>query len=145
MRKRKDYPFRSFEEEIESKISEKKYKVAFTNQEFLLREDLRSVRLLLEYKNAEIVLDENNIQSTVVICGSSRIITKEQAEEEYTIARQYAENYPRDKKGQMDLIKAKKKLEMSEFYEASRQLAIRISSSKRARENGEFVILTGGG
>lgn len=145
MRSHKDYPFRSFEEEIESKRKAKKFKLAFTDEDFLLRKDLRSVRLLLEYKKAEVVLDEQNIQSTIVICGSSRIISKEQAEEEYELARQYANRYPRDKKGLIDLAKAKKRLEMSEFYEASRGLAIRIASSKRARKQGEFVVLTGGG
>ncbi len=145
MKKRKDYPFRSYEEEIEHRKSTKKYKLAFTDEDFLLREDLRSVRLLLEYKKAEIVLDEQNIQSTVVVCGSSRIISKEQAHAEYDIARRYADRYPRDKQGQYDLKLAKKKLEMSEFYEASRALAILISSSKEARHAGEFVILTGGG
>lgn len=145
MKKRKDYPFRSFEEEIEQRRATKKYKIAFTDEDFLLREDLRSVRLLLEYKKAEILLDEQNIQSTIVICGSSRILSKEQALCEYEIAKRYAEQYPRDKQGQSDLKLAQKKLEMSRFYESSRELAILISSSKQARQQGEFVILTGGG
>lgn len=145
MKKRKDYPFRSYEEEIEQRRGTKKYSLAFTDEEFLLREDLRSVRLLLEYKKAETVLNEQHIQSTIVICGSSRIISKEQAQSEYEMAKQYAERCPRDKQGQKDLQFAKKRLEMSEFYDASRELAILISSSAQARQDGEFVILTGGG
>lgn len=145
MKKRKDYPFHSYEEEIEKHKSAKKYKLAFTDEEFLLREDLRSVRLLLEYKKAETILNEQHIQSTIVVCGSSRILPKDQAQTEYEIAKRYAEHFPRDKQGQRDLKLARKKLEMSGFYEAARQLAILISSSQQARQQGEFVILTGGG
>lgn len=145
MKKRKDYPFLSVEEEVSSKRAKKKFKLAFTDEDFLLREDLRSVRLLLEYKKAEVVLNEQNIQSTIVICGSSRFQSREQAQQEYTQAVAYVKKFPKDMQGQADLKLAEKQLEMSDFYEASRQLAVRISSSKRARKEGEFVILTGGG
>jgi hypothetical protein len=143
MKERKDYPFHSAEEELFSK--RKKFKLAFTDEDFLLCKELRSVRLLLEYKKAEMVLDKQNIQSTIVVCGSSRFVSKEQAQLEFDQAEDYSRKYPNDPEAEKDLKLTKKQLEMSEFYEASRQLAIRITSSKRARKEGEFVILTGGG
>jgi len=90
-------------------------------------------------------LDKQNIQSTIVVCGSSRFVSKEQAQLEFDQAEDYSRKYPNDPEAEKDLKLTKKQLEMSEFYEASRQLAIRITSSKRARKEGEFVILTGGG
>lgn len=145
MKKRKDYPFHSVEEEVSSQKDKKKFKLAFTDEDFLLREELRSVRLLLEYKKAEMLLDEQNIQSTIVICGSSRFLPNDQAQAEYDQAVKYSEKYPKEEEGLRDLKLAKKQLQMSEFYEASRKLAVRVSSSKRARKEGDFVILTGGG
>jgi len=145
MKERKDYPFHSAEEEVRSKRETKKFKLAFTDEDFLLCKELRSVRLLLEYKKAEMVLDKQNIQSTIVVCGSSRFVSKEQAQLEFDQAEDYSRKYPNDPEAEKDLKLTKKQLEMSEFYEASRQLAIRITSSKRARKEGEFVILTGGG
>lgn len=145
MKKRKHYPFQSVTEELESTPKHKKFKFAFTDEEFLLREDLRSVRLLLEYKKAEIIFKEQHIHSTIVICGSSRTLPKEQAQQQYEKAKIYAAHNAHDRGAEISLTKAKKILEMSQFYEDSRQLAVTISSSERAKKQGEFVIVTGGG
>ncbi len=145
MKKRKDYPFHSIEEEVESKLSKSKFKLAFTDEAFLLREELRSVRLLLEYRKAEIVLDEKHIHSTIPVCGSSRFIARETAQAEIERIETYCEQYPKDIQAKNELKKAQKQLQMSEYYESALTLAKRISSSKRASRGGEFVILTGGG
>lgn len=145
MKKRRHYPFQSVVEELESTPKHKKFKFAFTDEDFLLREDIRSVRLLLEYKKAEIIFKEQHIHSTIVICGSSRTLSREQAEIAYEKAKKNATMHPQDTAVQGHLVKAKKVLEMSRFYEESRQLAIKISSSEQAKRQGEFVIVTGGG
>ena len=49
------------------------YKLAFTDTEFLMREELRPVRLQLELLKPQMVLDERGVKSTVVLMGSARI------------------------------------------------------------------------
>lgn len=49
------------------------YRLAFTDTGFLLREELRPVRLQLELLKAQMVLDEHGIRSTVVMFGGARI------------------------------------------------------------------------
>ena len=49
------------------------YKLAFQDDEFLLREDLRPVRFQLELLKPELLLDEAKIKSTLVFYGSARI------------------------------------------------------------------------
>src|SRR6476660_10538127 len=49
------------------------YKLAFQDEEFLLREDLRPVRFQLELLKPELLLDEAGIASTFVFYGSARI------------------------------------------------------------------------
>ena len=56
------------------------YRLAFQDPEFLLRDDLRSVRLQLELLKPEIILREQHIESTVVVFGSSRLVDPETAE-----------------------------------------------------------------
>lgn len=49
------------------------YRLAFTDTEFLLREELRPVRLQLELLKPQLVMDERGIKSTVVMFGGARI------------------------------------------------------------------------
>ena len=49
------------------------YKLAFQDEKFLLREDLRPVRFQLELLKPELLLDEAKIGSTFVMYGSARI------------------------------------------------------------------------
>src|SRR5919112_4399426 len=57
------------------------YKLAFQDNEFLLREDLRPVRFQLELLKPELLLNEANIASTFVMYGSARIPSPEEADE----------------------------------------------------------------
>ncbi|MEJ2102936.1 MAG: hypothetical protein P8X68_23645, partial [Desulfobacterales bacterium] len=57
------------------------YRLAYQDQEFLLRDELRPVRLQLELLKPELILQENHIESTVVIFGSARIPDPETAED----------------------------------------------------------------
>src|SRR5437016_11834337 len=56
------------------------YKLAFQDSEFLLREDLRPVRLQLELLKPELLLNEANIGSTFVFYGSARIPAPDMAD-----------------------------------------------------------------
>ena len=49
------------------------YQLAFTDTDFLVRPELRPVRMQLELLKPELIQQELNIQSTVVIFGSARI------------------------------------------------------------------------
>ena len=52
---------------------ESAYRLAFTDTDFLLREELRPVRMQLELLKPEMVQSEQGIESTIVIFGSARI------------------------------------------------------------------------
>src|SRR3954453_22870789 len=56
------------------------YKLAFQDSEFLLREDLRPVRFLLELLKPELLLNEAGISSTFVFYGSARVPSPETAD-----------------------------------------------------------------
>ena len=48
------------------------FRMAFADSEFLLREELRPVRLQLELQKAELIQQEQGVESTVVVFGSAR-------------------------------------------------------------------------
>ncbi|WP_312529570.1 LOG family protein [Paracoccus sp. (in: a-proteobacteria)] len=49
------------------------YRLAFVDNDFMLREELRPVRLQLELLKPQMILDERGIDSTVVMFGGARI------------------------------------------------------------------------
>jgi hypothetical protein len=49
------------------------YRLAFADADFLTREELRPVRLQLELLKPEMVMDQEGIESTIVLFGGSRI------------------------------------------------------------------------
>jgi len=49
------------------------FKVAALDEDFLLSEDMRGVRFMLEYSKAELLLKRQRIASTIVVFGSARI------------------------------------------------------------------------
>ncbi|OHC98018.1 MAG: Rossman fold protein, TIGR00730 family [Sphingomonadales bacterium GWF1_63_6] len=111
------------------------YRLAFQDNEFLLREDLRPVRFQLELLKPQLLMDEARIESTFVFYGSARIPEPDQAQ-----ARIDAATTPQQRKIAENLA-AK-----ARYYEEARALA-RIAAEYPVNEAGcrHFVVCSGGG
>ena len=118
------------------------YSLAFLDTEFLLRDELRPVRLQLELLKPELILQEQHIESTVVIYGSARIPDPETAEANLVSAQaDYRENGA-DPVLARRVELARKALENSKYYEEARKLGTQIS---RNTGKDKLVVVTGGG
>jgi len=104
------------------------YRLAFDDTEFLLRDELRPVRLQLELLKPETILRERGIESTVVIFGSSRIPE------------------PGDKPTTAATPEIAAKLRQKDhYYDEARKLA-RLASEEAMKHYGrEYVVCSGGG
>ena len=113
----------------------KSYRLAFQDTEFLLREELRPVRFQLELLKTEMLLEEANIASTLVIYGSARIPEPDKADVLIATATD-----DRSK------IIAERMKDKSRYYEESRKLA-RLASECAITDEGQrhFVVCSGGG
>src|SRR3954454_5702560 len=111
------------------------YRLAFQDNEFLLREDLRPVRFQLELLKPELLLNEANIGSTFVFYGSARIPAPDMAD-----ALIAAATNPEQEKI-AERLKAK-----AHYYDVARELA-RLASGCGTDEEGKkhFVVCSGGG
>jgi len=135
--------FPTAQEEAESLIPpsryggpESAYKLAFTDTQFLLREELRPVRMQLELLKPELVQKERGIESTIVIFGSARVLAPEEA------ARQLA---TAQAKGEASSLKrAQMQVMMSRYYEEARRFAALVTERSRDLHTPIFVV-TGGG
>ena len=99
------------------------YRLAFDDPDFLLRDELRPVRLQLELLKPELDLDARGIQSTVVLFGGARIPSP----------------------GARDGARTSALRDMSGYYEEARRFARMITERSVATDCTENVIVTGGG
>ncbi|MGS1016431.1 LOG family protein [Allosphingosinicella humi] len=111
------------------------YRLAFQDQDFLLRQDLRPIRFQLELLKPELLLDEAGIESTFVFYGSARI--PEPAKADALIETAATDTQRRI----AERLKAKAK-----YYDEARKLA-RIASrvAPDAQGKKQFVVCSGGG
>ena len=101
------------------------YRLAFADDDFLCRDELRPVRLQLELLKPEMLMAEYGIASTVVLFGGARIPRPEEK----------------------DQARTQTLADLSHFYEEARKFARLITERSNANGDGqkENVIVTGGG
>ncbi|MCR8549016.1 LOG family protein [Salipiger sp. P9] len=99
------------------------YRLAFADEAFLCRDELRPVRLQLELLKPQLILDERRIESTVVLFGGARIPSP----------------------AQKHTARTQTLADLSHFYEEARLFAQKMTAKSVASGNREFVVATGGG
>jgi uncharacterized protein (TIGR00730 family) len=96
------------------------YALAFADPEFMCRDELRPVRLQLELLKPELMLDEQGIESTIVMFGGARI----------------------PEPAKKDAARTKTLADLSKYYDEARKFAKLMTQMGGAGQN---VIVTGGG
>lgn len=121
------------------------YELAFTDDDFLLREELRPVRLQLELLKPELLLNEQGIDSTLAIFGSARIHNKEAALTEVKRLELEIDAQPENLKLQRELGTARRKLDNSKYYDEAKKLAQIATEDCKNNKELNLVVVTGGG
>ncbi len=121
------------------------YRLAEEDTEFLQRPDLRPVRLQLELLKPEMILSEQQIQSTVVLFGGTQILEKTVAEERLDQACKALAKSPQDVTLQRAVTRSEKVLAKSKYYDAAREFARIVSIAGQKNDQYDYVIITGGG
>ena len=115
---------------------ESAYRLAFTDEAFLLREELRPVRMQLELLKPELIQQELGIESTIVIFGSARIPAPEDAQAQLQQARSTSDATA--------VARAERALDMSRYYDEARRFAAMVTERTRDHHT-PVVVVTGGG
>jgi len=110
---------------------------AYHNQRFLESKDARALRILSEYLEPLSRFQRYQVQDTIVFMGSARLKSREAAQAGLAEA----------ERGNGDLARARTTLELSEYYEAARELSHRLTdwSKQLGDASRRFVVCTGGG
>ena len=115
---------------------ESAYRLAFTDVEFLLQDELRPVRMQLELLKPEMVQKRLGIESTIVLFGSARIPAPEAAAQALADAQAHGDATA--------LRRATMQVQMSRYYDAAREFAALVTTRSRSLDTPIYVV-TGGG
>ncbi|MDO9024470.1 LOG family protein [Zwartia sp.] len=112
------------------------YKLAFADQDFLNSPEVRGIRFQLELLKPDLILRDHGINHTIVVFGSARFVSKDDAlklEQEANTDAQRA--------------KASLALKTSAHYESARQFGHLVGqyNGKQTEKNCRLHICTGGG
>ena len=121
------------------------YRLAYRDDDSLLRDELRPIRLQLELLKPELILQEHKIENTVIVFGSARIPESAVARKKLKAAKTAYAQEPSNKELERKVKILSRVVENSKYYEEARRFARLISQSAKASENYNFVIVTGGG
>jgi len=114
------------------------YRLAFTDNEFLLRRETRGIRFQLELLKPDLAQQELGIENTIVVFGSARF--REPAEAERQLHKAQAS-------GDASAIRrAQALLRNAHYYEKSRRFAQLVADySLSCPKQDQLYIVTGGG
>lgn len=99
------------------------YTLAFADEDFLCRDELRPVRLQLELLKPELTLEERGIKSTIVMFGGARI----------------------PEPAKKDTARTQTLAELSSYYDEAREFARLMTLKSLESQSRENVIVSGGG
>ncbi|MEZ5572551.1 MAG: TIGR00730 family Rossman fold protein [Halioglobus sp.] len=129
-------------DDMDDELQSEAYRLAFADNDFLLREELRSTRLQLEYLKPELIQQDQGINSTVVVFGSARIPDANTAATALAHAEQEASAKPDNADAQRALVSAQHIHANSLYHEEARKLGEIIT---RDTLLCDMVVMTGGG
>jgi uncharacterized protein (TIGR00730 family) len=124
--------------DAKSQLQSSSYRLAVEDTDFLLRDEMRPLRFAMEHAKPELLLRDWGIRSTIVVFGSARIPSPEQAA-----------TWLAEAQSVEDRLQAEKRLQLAPWYEEARRFARIVSERGGAKATRgmmrDNVIATGGG
>ena len=130
---------------VTPQLASPSYRLAFDDEEFLLRDEMRPVRLLLELSKPEMILTEHQVRHTVVIFGSARTLSRQEAEGFVQLAESNVQQDPQNALLQSLLAQAKRNWRQAQNYETAQELARMITERSEVENISPIHVVTGGG
>ena len=125
------------------------YRLAFTDDDFLMQDELRHVRLQLEYLKPQLLLEQHKVKATVVVFGSARFVSPEQAAVMLQQAQQQlaqALDEPSLLAGaEESLLIAKRQVKNSRYYQQAQRFAELVTEHSLQCPKTALMIISGGG
>ena len=121
------------------------YRVAYKDVDFLASDDLRPMRMELELLKPELGFRQQEIRSTIVVFGGTRIVEPAAAERQLERARAGLAERPDDPRRRRAVARAERIAAKSRYYDMAREFARLVSSTCQVQGQCDYVVVTGGG
>lgn len=128
---------------IQAILNSISYRQADQDVGFLNLDETRGVRLQIDYLKAEMLLEQHNIQHTIVVFGSTRIPEPAAAERREMALRAELDADPNNADLRRRLAVARRILAKSRYYDVARAFGSLVG--KAGSDGSRLVIMTGGG
>ncbi|MBE9636330.1 TIGR00730 family Rossman fold protein [Salipiger mangrovisoli] len=120
------------------------YREGDRDVDFLDRDDMRGVRLMLDYQKAETLLQAHGIAHAIVVFGATRIPEPARAAEAVAERAAALAAAPQDGALARALAVARRVADKSRYYEVARAFG-RIVGAQEGQHGNRLVVVTGGG
>ncbi len=113
-------------------------RLAFADPEFLLRRETRGIRFQLELLKPDLEMKERGVEHTIVVFGSARYRSQEEAQALWQAAQQSGDASERQR---AEVLRRN-----ARYYEAAREFGARVVAGSARLQPGErLYVCTGGG
>ena len=137
--------------DVQALLDSPSYEIAFKDQEFIMSDAARALRIQMETIKPEWFLRKYGIRSTVIVFGSARFVSGKRSRRLLAEAEAKLAESPNNSDLKDAVVKAVQRVEMSAYYDQAREFGRIVSEENQANHsleyNGPFdyVICTGGG
>lgn len=132
-------------ERVARLLADPAYREADEDAALLQRDELRGVRLLLDYWKVEEALQRAGVDRTIVVFGSTRIAEPAAAQRRVEAARAEAAAHPDDATRARALRIAERVADNSRYYGVAREFGRRVGATGGGPWGQRRVVMTGGG
>ena len=130
---------------IKAIIDDPAFEVAEDDKNFLYSDEARGVRLELDYLKAEVKMQKQGIDHTIVVFGSARIVEFDAAMKELKNIEKQLERSPHSKELLSALKRCESMIRKSLYYDEARKFGQLVGKSGKNPEDCHVTLMTGGG
>ncbi len=132
------------QQRIEAIMAHPNYIQADRDPDFLRCDDVRGVRLEVDYLKPELLLKSFGIEYTIVVFGSTHIVERSELERDLEKL-EAAQLEEASSKTERELLVVHRLLEKSQYYDMAREFGQIVGRSGRGPHDAKLTLVTGGG
>ena len=143
--KKKSKEYSETLEQIKAIINDPTFEIAEEDKNFIYSDEARGVRLQLDYLKAEVKMQKQGIDHTIVVFGSARIVEFDVAMKALKKIEKELEDSPHSETLLTALKKAESMVRKSIYYDEARTFGQLVGKSGKNPEDCRITLMTGGG
>ena len=143
--KKKSNDYSETLKQIKAIINDPTFEVAEEDKNFIYSDEARGVRLQLDYLKAEVKMQKQGIDHTIVVFGSARIVEFDTAMKELKKIEKELESSAHSESLHGALKRAESMVRKSIYYDEARKFGQLVGKSGKTPEDCHVTLMTGGG